>query len=119
MSLVAGPREVRRLEAIEAHMDTTIPRTQWQPTRSGALGGWSAPFRTLVIMGGRKDKLRPGDILGALTKDGGIDGADVGKIVLTDRRAWVAIKAEVANRAANGLNRGRIKKKRFRVSVVQ
>ena len=119
VSLVAGPREIRRLEAIEAHMDTKIPRTEWQPTRAGALNGWSAPYRTLVIMGGRKDKLRPGDILGALTKDGGIDGADVGKIVLTDRRAWVAIKAEVANRAANGLNRGRIKKKRFRGSVVQ
>jgi ATP-dependent RNA helicase DbpA len=37
---------------------------------------------TLCIAAGRKDKVRPGDILGALTGDAGIPGAQVGKIAI-------------------------------------
>jgi len=118
VSLVAGPRELRRLEAIEATMGVEIPRVTWLVS-GGGLPGWTAPNRTLVIHGGRKDKLRPGDILGALTGDVGLEGSDVGKIVLTDRRGWVAVRAEVAAGAARSLGRTHIKRRRFRVHLVQ
>ncbi len=118
VSLVAGARETRYLDAIEAHMGSPIPRTTWAETAGASLAGWSAPFRTLAVLGGRKDKLRAGDILGALTRDGGVEGEDVGKIVLTDQRIWVAVRRAVAPKAARGLHNQRIKKKRFRVRLL-
>lgn len=119
VSLVAkGTREQDRLDAIEAHMKVEIPRSNWEPVLQKSLAAWSAPYRTLVILGGRRDKLRPGDIVGALTRAVGLDGDDIGEIVLTDRRAWVAVKAGMAQKAVKGLNNERIKKKRFRVILV-
>ncbi|PPJ40410.1 DbpA RNA binding domain-containing protein, partial [Pseudoxanthomonas sp. KAs_5_3] len=41
-----------------------------------------APMMTLVISGGKKDKLRPGDLLGALTGDAGLTKEQVGKIAI-------------------------------------
>jgi ATP-independent RNA helicase DbpA len=73
---------------------------------------------TLRIEGGRRDKLRPGDILGALTGEGGIEGDAVGKIDVQDARSYVAVKRDVEKRALDRLADGRIKKKRFRVSKV-
>jgi ATP-independent RNA helicase DbpA len=73
---------------------------------------------TLRVEGGRRDKLRPGDILGALTGEGGIAGDAVGKIDVQDARSYVAVKREVEKRALDVLAAGRIKKRRFRVSKV-
>ena len=73
---------------------------------------------TLLIEGGRKDKLRPGDILGALTGEGGLTGDQVGKIQIMDRRTYVAVARAVERRALDYLSEGRIKKQRFRVSKV-
>ena len=119
VSLVAGGREQKRLADIEAAMGTQLPSTTSDARQPASLGDWTAPNRTVVVLGGRKDKLRAGDLLGALTRDVGLEGRDVGKIVLTDRRAWIAVRAEVANRAARGLGSTRIKGKRFRVSLVR
>jgi hypothetical protein len=44
------------------------------------------PMETLQILGGRKDKIRPGDVLGALTGDAGFDGKQIGKINVTSSR---------------------------------
>lgn len=118
VSIVAGPRELARLAAIEAHMGSEIPRTRSRATGPAPLTAWSAAFSTVVVLGGRNDKLRAGDILGALTRDVGVAGADVGKIVLTDHRAWVAVRKAVAKKAAPGLHRTKIKNKRFRVRLV-
>lgn len=118
ISLVAGPAEKRRLESLESLTGTGLPRVTWTPRDVGPLAAWTAPNRTLMIVGGRKDKLRAGDVLGALIRDVGIEGADVGEISLTDRRTWVALRAGVAERAAKALGSTRIKKQRFRVHLV-
>lgn len=72
-------------------------------------------FVTLCIAGGRKDKVRPGDILGALTGEAGIDSKAVGKIDVTDNAAYVAIEREVADLALGRLLNGRIKGRKFKV----
>ena len=72
-------------------------------------------FHTLVIEGGKKDKLRAGDILGSLTKEGGLQGSDIGKIDIYDRQSYVAIKSEVAQNAFKHLKNGKIKNKRFSI----
>lgn len=74
---------------------------------------------TLCIFGGRKDKLRPGDILGALTGDaGGLAGSDIGKIEILDRLAYVALRKDLAKTALTRLQTGRIKGRTFKVSLV-
>jgi len=72
-------------------------------------------FLTLCITAGRKDKVRPGDILGALTGDAGIDGKAVGKIDVMERVAYVAIERKLADKALARLNSGKIKGRKFRV----
>ena len=70
---------------------------------------------TLVIEGGKKDKLRAGDILGALTGDAGVKGENIGKIDIYDRQAYVAIKREDIEKALSYLKNGKIKAKKFSV----
>jgi ATP-independent RNA helicase DbpA len=75
-----------------------------------------AENQTLVISGGRKDKLRPGDILGALTGEaGGLEAAAIGKIEINDHFSFVAIANAHATKALARLKAGRIKGKRFAV----
>ena len=77
-----------------------------------------ARMATILISGGRKDKVRPGDILGALTGEpGGLQGADIGKIEIQDRLSYVAVSKTVSQAAVAALNKGRIKGKRFRASL--
>jgi len=70
---------------------------------------------TLQILGGRKEKIRPGDVLGALTKDLGLPGAQVGKIVVNDFSTYVAVERGVADRALRGLNAGKVKGRSVKV----
>lgn len=70
-------------------------------------------FVTLVIEGGKKDKLRAGDLLGALTGGSGLAGSSIGKIDIYDRQAYVAIKRDEINKAHAHLSKGKIKNKKF------
>lgn len=69
---------------------------------------------TLQIDGGKKQKLRPGDILGALTGDDGIEGSEVGKIKITDYRSYVAVNRKVAKRALHKIVNGKLKGRSYR-----
>src|SRR6185503_12198779 len=85
---------------------------------SGSAGHSDATMVTLYISGGRKDKLRPGDILGALTGEaGGFPGRDVGRIEIHERFSYVAIARGSAKRAIELLGAGRIKGKKFKVGL--
>jgi ATP-independent RNA helicase DbpA len=75
-------------------------------------------YITLVIEGGKKDKLRAGDILGALTGDGGLEGSSIGKIDIYDRQAYVAIENRYIDKAEKSLKNGKIKNKKFSVWVL-
>ncbi|VFS02302.1 ATP-dependent RNA helicase [Salmonella enterica subsp. enterica serovar Typhimurium] len=59
----------------------------------------AAEMATLCIDGGKKAKMRPGDILGALTGDIGLDGADIGKINVHPMHVYVAVRQAVAQKA--------------------
>jgi ATP-independent RNA helicase DbpA len=75
-----------------------------------------AAMETLILLEGRKNKMRPGDILGALTGEaGGLSGEQVGKIEVHDFHAFVAIEKKVVARALERLQSGRIKGRRVRV----
>lgn len=72
------------------------------------------PYVTLQIDGGKKQKLRPGDILGALTVKDGINGSAVGKIKVLDNNAIIAIESSAWKQASTLLNSGKIKGRSFR-----
>jgi len=79
-----------------------------------------AKMDTLYISAGRKEKMRPGDILGALTGDaGGLEGAEIGKIEIHDHFSYVAVSRKVSKTALQRLNDGRIKGRKFKVHLVR
>ena len=75
----------------------------------------SPPMTTLCINGGRKDKLRAGDILGALTANNGLQGKQIGKIDIFDKLAYVAVERSIAKPALKILAEGKIKGRKYRV----
>ena len=70
---------------------------------------------TIQIDGGKKQKVRPGDIVGALTSENGITFEQVGKIQLGANWAYVAVEKMVARKALNKLTHGKLKGRTFRV----
>ena len=77
------------------------------------------PMVTLWVGGGRKDKVRPGDILGALTGEAGVPGNEVGKIDIFDNHAFVAVKREFVDKAVSCLRNGKVKGRSFNVRKSQ
>jgi ATP-independent RNA helicase DbpA len=75
-------------------------------------------FVTVCVDAGRRDKLRPGDLLGALTGVAGLTKELVGKISTFDTRTYVAIDRRFAKTAMEGLRAGKIKGKNFRVRLI-
>jgi len=73
---------------------------------------------TLQIDGGKKQKVRPGDILGALTGTNGIAGKQVGKIHIFDNCSYVAVSRDAARPALRKLTEGKLKGRSFRVRRV-
>ncbi|MCF6309232.1 MAG: ATP-dependent RNA helicase DbpA [Sulfurimonas sp.] len=73
---------------------------------------------TLVIEGGKKDKVRAGDLLGALTGDAGLSGSSIGKIDIYDRQSYVAIENSKIDEAHDKLKNGKIKGKKFSVWIL-
>ena len=78
-----------------------------------------AEMATLCIDGGKKAKMRPGDVLGALTGDMGFDGADIGKINVHPAHVYVAIRQGVAQKAYKQLQNGKIKGKNCRAETLR
>ena len=67
------------------------------------------PMRTLQILGGRKEKIRPGDVLGALTKDLGYPGAAIGKINVNEFSTYVAVQRDIAAEVLQRLSNAKVK----------
>jgi len=74
----------------------------------------SGSMATLELNAGRKQKLRPGDLLGALTGDARIPGTSVGKIDILDTRSFVAVDRSVAKQVLQFLSVGKVKARSIR-----
>ncbi|UXH80988.1 ATP-dependent RNA helicase DbpA [Roseateles amylovorans] len=94
----------------------------WHPLSELTVPAGAEPLRppmvTLQILGGRKEKIRPGDVLGALTKDLGFEGSQIGKINVNEFSTYVAIERSVADQALRGLNAGKVKGKSVKVRLL-
>jgi ATP-independent RNA helicase DbpA len=77
------------------------------------------PMVTLQILGGRKEKIRPGDVLGALTGEAGFTREQVGKITVTDMSTYVAVVRNIAREAVKRLSAGKVKGKTVKVRALE
>jgi ATP-independent RNA helicase DbpA len=111
---LCAPRERERVAAIQARLSAPV-RWGRLPPEQATTRLAPPPMVTLLIEGGRQDKLRPGDLLGALTGDVGLPGEAVGKIDITALRSYVAIRREQADAALQGLRKSKVKGKTWRV----
>jgi ATP-independent RNA helicase DbpA len=110
------PRESNRANLIEDRLGKPL---QWgklpsSPDSSSLL----APFVTIAVDAGRQDKLRPGDLLGALTGDAELPVTAVGKIDVFPTRTYVAIAREWHDKALRRLRAGKIKGRTFRIREI-
>ena len=76
------------------------------------------PMVTLQILGGRKEKIRPGDVLGALTGEAGFTASQIGKINVNEQSTYVAVERSIARQALKRLSEGKIKGKKVRVFLL-
>ena len=107
--------EQYKLKAIKEYLKSPvrIDKTVSLKSREGFV--LKPPMVTLCINAGRKDKLRAGDILGALTRDSGLAGNKIGKIDIADNISYVAVEYPASKQALKLLSEGKIKGRRFRV----
>ena len=107
---------VGKIEQVQGRESEWHELAELTPSGTGKL---VPPMVTLHIQGGRKEKIRPGDVLGALTADLGFSREQVGKIDVNEFSTYVAMERSVARDGARRLNDGRIKGKSVKVRVLE
>ncbi|MBJ9257731.1 ATP-dependent RNA helicase DbpA [Citrobacter amalonaticus] len=112
-----APEEAQRANILSEMLQITL---NWVPAPTQrSVAPLVAEMATLCIDGGKKAKMRPGDVLGALTGDIGLDGADIGKIAVHPAHVYVAVRQSVAHKAWKQLQNGKIKGKTCRVRLLK
>ncbi len=110
------PHELPRKTAISERLGKPLRWERMEPLSGRPQNVPPAAMITLRIDAGRTDKLRPGDILGALTGDAGLKADAIGKIDVYATRSYVAIARTQADTALSRLRSGKIKGRKFRVN---
>ncbi|MGN6804949.1 MAG: ATP-dependent RNA helicase DbpA [Trinickia sp.] len=105
-----GNLEQAQMREVEWH-----PLAELTPASTAPL---LPPMETLQILGGRKEKIRPGDVLGALTGEAGFRAEQIGKINVTEFSTYVAIERGVARDALHKLGAGKVKGKKVKVRLM-
>ena len=123
---LCAPNEKKWVKLIEEYQNAPVEWFDLKSLDDGEYGVDPAPMMTLVISGGKKDKLRPGDLLGALTGDAGLSKEQVGKINVFEFQTYVAIDRRVAYAAFDRLSQnnplggdfGAIKGRNFKMRFI-
>ncbi len=113
-----SPADRRRVAAIaelgggklETHQLADLPPADETPL--------IPPMVTLLMLGGRKDKIRPGDVMGALAGEAGLTREQVGKITVTDQATYIAVARNVARDTVKKLGAGKVKGKTVKVRAL-
>ncbi len=125
---LCAPNEKKWVKLIEEYQGAPV---EWHDLKELQVDEYAqaepAPMMTLVISGGKKDKLRPGDVLGALTGDAGLAKEQVGKINVTEFQTYVAIDRRMAYVAFDRLSKsnplggefGTIKGRNFKMRFIE
>ncbi len=107
---------VGKIEQLQGRESEWHPLSELTPGAGAAL---RPPMATLQIVGGRKEKIRAGDVLGALTGDCGYAKEQIGKINVNEFSTYVAVERAIAQEAAQKLSSGRVKGKSVKVRLLE
>ncbi len=107
--------EAPKVNTIEEYLNSPVRVDKTSTLKMRENFRLSPPMVTLCINAGRRDKIRAGDILGALTANTDLPGKQIGKIDIFDILAYVAIERPIAKQALKILSQGKIKGRRYRV----
>ncbi|MQQ99598.1 ATP-dependent RNA helicase DbpA [Glaciimonas soli] len=112
---LCAPNEKKWVRLIEEYQNGPVTWFDLEALTPADGEALPAPMVTLCIMGGKKDKLRPGDLLGALTGDVGLKKEQVGKINVFEFMTYVALERSIAQHAFRRLSSGNIKGRQFKM----
>jgi len=115
---LCAPGDQRWVNLIEVYQKAPLTWFDVAQLKPAAGGKLVAPMVTLCISAGRKEKIRPGDILGALTGEAGLDGAQIGKIQISEFASFVALQRQVAERAFARISNCKIKGKNCKMRLI-
>ncbi len=107
---------VGKIELLQGRESVWMPLAHLTPAAGGVL---RPPMATLQIVGGRKEKIRAGDVLGALTGEAGFTREQVGKINVNEFSTYVAVARSIAKQAVDKLSSGRVKGRSVKVRLMQ
>lgn len=107
---------VGRIEQLQGRESDWHPLGELTPMSQEPL---QPPMATLHIQGGRKEKIRPGDVLGALTADLGYTREQVGKINVNEWSTYVAVDLAIAHQVASRMATTKVKGKSVKVRVLE
>ncbi|WPB59429.1 ATP-dependent RNA helicase DbpA [Xylophilus sp. GOD-11R] len=106
---------VGRIEQLQGRESDWHPLSELTPAGGAPL---QAPMATLQLIGGRKEKIRAGDILGALTGDCGYAKEQVGRINVNEFSTYVAVDRAIAAEALRRLSAGKVKGRSVKVRLL-
>jgi len=107
-----------RVDKLQVYLDRKIELGELPPKQLLSQKPARPSMSTLRVEGGKKQKLRPGDLVGALTKGEGITGTQLGKIQVMDNWTYIAVERDTAKAALQKISNGKIKGKSFRCRLI-
>jgi len=107
---------VGKIELLQGRESVWMPLAHLTPAAGGVL---RPPMATLQIVGGRKEKIRAGDVLGALTGEAGFTREQVGKINVNEFSTYVAVARSIAKQAVSKLSDGKVKGRSVKVRLME
>lgn len=115
---LCAPQEKHVAEKIEAYQGMPLRWSKLSALKRTSDHAVQAPMATLLVLGGKKAKLRPGDLLGALTGEGGVDPSKIGKINVTEQVSYVALDRKIAHATVRRLGMLTVKGKKQRIKLL-
>jgi ATP-independent RNA helicase DbpA len=115
---LCSPSDQRRVMTIAKMMGIKPEWHELVELKDGDDAKLVPPMVTLQLLGGRKEKIRPGDVLGALTGEAGYTREQAGKITVTDFSTYVAVARNIAHEAVRKLSAGKVKGKTVKVRAL-
>lgn len=116
---LVDPEELHRIRALEEYLKLEIDFSELKNAGDSQTGRTLPPTQTLLISIGKKDKIRPGDIVGALTASSVLTNEDIGKIKVQAKNSFVAVRRDKASMALSILSENRVKKRKVRARIIQ
>jgi ATP-independent RNA helicase DbpA len=111
------PYEKEKIDGINDYLGYKSTEIKSSELKTTSLYDQRSKMKTIYINGGKKDKIRPGDILGAIINEAKLEASSIGNIDILITQTYVAIEASKVHDVISKLNAGKIKGRKFKVGL--